>query len=65
VEKLFKILGGQKFTCCLVLMAISVIFFAIGKLSESGFVDLLKWSFTSFVLTHAATNVTAIVRGKQ
>lgn len=64
MDKIFKILGGQKFTCCLVLMTIAVTFFAIGKLSEAGFVDLLKWGFTSFTLTHAATNVTAIIKGQ-
>lgn len=64
MDKVFKFLGGQKFSCCLILILISCTFFAVGKLDQVGFLDLLKWAFVTFSLTHGATDIAATIKGK-
>lgn len=64
MDRLFGALGGKKFTCCLILILISCTFFSIGKLDQPGFIDLLKWSFVTFVLAHAGSDIAATLKGK-
>lgn len=46
---MFELLGGRKFVSCVIALAISVIFFAVGKIDQSGFVDLLKWVVVVYI----------------
>ena len=48
-----------------ILLVVSSAFFAAGKLSEPGWIDLVKWVTVVLVLGHTASDITATLKGKQ
>jgi hypothetical protein len=49
METIFNALGGRKMTLALLVLAIGTVAFFLGKLTESGWLDLAKWDLVGFL----------------
>lgn len=60
MQSLFESLGGRKFLACVIALAIGVVFFAVGRIEQGGFLDLLKWTVAVYIGGNVASDVAAI-----
>lgn len=58
---MFDRLGGRKIVACLVAIVSGIVFFALSRLSENGFIDLLKWTVLVYIGGNVASDVAAII----
>lgn len=57
---MFEAIGGRKFLACLIALVIGVVFFALGRIGEAGFIELLKWTIVIYIGGNVASDVAAI-----
>lgn len=60
----FDAVGGRKFLACLIALVIGVIFFALGRIEQAGFIDLLKWTVVIYIGGNVASDVAAIFQAR-
>lgn len=61
----FDLIGGRKFLACLIALAIGVVFFALGRIAEAAFVELLKWTLIVYIGGNVASDVAIIFQRPQ
>lgn len=57
---MFEALGGRKLLACLVTLVSGIVFFALSKMSEAGFVELIKWTVLVYIGGNVAADVAAV-----
>lgn len=60
MNSLFEMIGGRKFLACVTALCIAVIFFALGRLSEPAFTELIKWTLLAYIGGNVAEGVAAV-----
>lgn len=59
---MFEAIGGRKFVSCVIALAIGVIFFALGKIEQGGFLDLLKWTIIVYIGGNVASDIAVMLQ---
>ena len=62
MESIFEKIGGRKLVACLIALVAAIVFFALQKMSEPGFLDLVKWALIVYIGGNVTTDVATMFK---